>query len=444
MTGSNLTGLGGGQMRCETNSGTVRTTARREVWVRAAIGSAVGFLSLAGQALAQTPSIEYIEPLAGFTRTNVTSISDSGVVVGYSFNLDDSARGPVFRYTPGGTRTEYGVGFGAVISGDGRVISIGTSGALAPPRLYYDDGTTRDLPNLTLVGQERQGFVTHLNHDGSVAMLVAGFDRPGEGRKTAYRWTESGGAQIPPFPGGSTWNQTNGVSSDGSIVVGDWAPSSLSTDRPWIWADGAASLTPVLDPAGVPIQIGGVGAISGDGRMIFYVSDAGPGLRYVSRDGVVEPWVFGGPLAGANIFPRYASFDGRVLVGSLSQSAGGGSWIWTQETGAMRANEFLQLHGVDVPLDRNIGSLLVSNDGLHFCGNIGLVDVGARGFVATIPARRARLTDPCRDRRNCASATTVDGIGLVCSHNPALVCAEPRAITQRRGCRLRLARCPGL
>ncbi len=365
-------------MRCETNSGTARATAWATAWgtawVRAAIGSALGVLAIAGQALAQTPSIEFIEPSEGFTRTNVTGISDFGTVVGYSFNLSNSALGPVFRYTPGGARTEYGVGYGAVISGDGRVISIGTSGGLAPPRLYYDDGTTRDLPNLTLAGQERQGFVTHLNHDGSVAMLAASYDRPGEGRQTSYRWTESGGAQIPPFPGGSSWNHANGMSSDGSIVVGDWASNSTMISGPWAWDATQPTLTSLVTQSGQPIVLGSATTITGDGRTIY-------ASGFAIHDGVAVGWTDGAPFTG--IFPSGASYDGSVLVGSLGLS---GSWIWTQETGAMRANEFLRLHGVDVPLDRNLGSLKVSGDGLHFGGLIGFEDIGTRGFVATIPS----------------------------------------------------------
>ncbi|MGD9789644.1 MAG: hypothetical protein AB7Q00_04770 [Phycisphaerales bacterium] len=273
-----------------------------------------------------------------------------------------------------------------MISGDGRVISIGTSGALAPPRLYYDDGTTRDLPNLTLAGQERQGFVTHLNHDGSVAMLAAGFDRPGEGRKTSYRWTESGGTQIPPFPlGGSTWNQTNGMSSDGSIVVGNWAPSSLSTDMPWVWEDGGSALTPVVLPDGTPVNLGLLTTVSGDGRTTFLRYDGPPaGGRFMIHDGVATPYEYMSPLGGALSLPTGASYDGSVLVGSLGGN--NGSWIWTQETGAMRAADFFRLRGIILPDGSRIDNLIVSGDGLHFGGQAGIPGSESGGFVATIPA----------------------------------------------------------
>ncbi|MGD9790985.1 MAG: hypothetical protein AB7Q00_08065, partial [Phycisphaerales bacterium] len=88
-------------MRCETNSGTARATALGTAWVRAAIGCALGFLAIAGQALAQTPSIEFMQPLPGYTITRISGIADDGTVVGWHDPNGGFQPGPVFRYTPG-------------------------------------------------------------------------------------------------------------------------------------------------------------------------------------------------------------------------------------------------------------------------------------------------------------------------------------------------------
>ncbi len=244
-----------------------------------------------------------------------------------------------------------------------------------PPRLFYDNGTFRNLPNVSLAGQTRQGRVTHLNVDGTVAMLNTSFI-DSIGRSTAYRWTESGGAQIPPFPGGSTWNVANGMSSDGRLVVGNWAPSSLSTDMPWVWEDGGTSLMPLVDPTGTPIILGQAHTVSGDGRSIFV-------NRYVIHDGITTPFLLASPINGTPIIPNGASYDGSVLVGSLGQF---GSWIWTQETGAMRAEDYLRSQGLAVPEGAFFDTIFVSGDGQHFGGLVSLPHNGGGCYLATIPA----------------------------------------------------------
>ncbi|QQS10057.1 MAG: hypothetical protein IPK69_05405 [Phycisphaerales bacterium] len=358
--------------------------AKTSAMVRAALGGFGGLALLCGTALAQSPAFELIEPSAGYTGTWVSDIADNGTVVGWSFTGTVPGFGQTYRYAPGGARTEYGIGDFPRISGDAHVVSVDSVGSNFDVVLYRDDGTQHTIPPVIINGQSRGGRLTHLNRDGSIAML---YYRSAGSEFESFRWTLNGNTTtLPPFPGGSSFNQTTGLSSDGRIAVGNWAPNFTQTNRPWVWEDGAPSLTTVLDPFGTSIQIGGVGTISGDGRTLFYVSDAGPGLRYISRDGVVEPWVFGGPLAGANIFPQDSSFDGGVLVGSLGISDGGGSWIWTQATGAMRAEDFLSMHGVSIIAPYQISRLMVSNDGLHFAGLASAAGVDARGFVATIPS----------------------------------------------------------
>ncbi|QQS09277.1 MAG: hypothetical protein IPK69_01210 [Phycisphaerales bacterium] len=352
--------------------------AKTSAMVRAAVGGLVvlaGLTTPSTSALAQTPSIEYIQPSPGFTSTTVTGISHDGVVVGWSYTLGGSSNGPVFRYAPGGTRTEYAAGDLPRISGDGLVVGFSNSFTPnVPPRLYYDDGTFRDLPNVSLAGQTRQGRVTHLNTDGSIAMLNTSFV-DSIGRSTAYRWTESGGVQIPPFPGGSTWNHANGMSSDGSIVVGDWAFNSTVISGPWAWDTSQPALTPLVTQSGQPILFGNATAITGDGRTIY-------ASGFAIHDGVAVGWTDGAPFTG--IFPSGASYDGSVLVGALGAPDGFGSWIWTQETGVMRAVDFFQYHGVDTGDLTLFSQLIVSGDGLHFASGPVLVTIPTPGAMVSL------------------------------------------------------------
>ncbi|MGD9791799.1 MAG: hypothetical protein AB7Q00_14820 [Phycisphaerales bacterium] len=332
---------------------------------------------------AQAPSFDLITPTPGWERTSVTGLSYDGKAVGWSHGASAFSVGPIFTYSSDGTRLEYSNGTYPIISGDGRVVAITNSSTpTIPPRLYYDNGTYRNLPNVSLAGQVRQGRVTHLNTDGSVAMLNTSFV-DSIGRSTAYRWTESGGAQIPPFPGGSTWNHANGMSSDGSIVVGDWASNSTNQSSPMLWEDAGPSLSSVTLADGTPIDLGILTTVTGDGRTMFLRSDQAPAGRYMIHDGVANPYMFDSPLGGALSLPTGASYDGSVLVGSLGQF---GSWIWTQETGAMRAEDFLRSHGLAVPIGAFFDTIFVSGDGQHFGGLVSLPNNGGGGYLATIPA----------------------------------------------------------
>lgn len=83
------------------------------------------------------------------------------------------------------------------------------------------------------------------------------------------------------------------------------------------------------------------------------------------------------------LIPNGSSYDGSVLVGSLGQF---GSWIWTQESGAMRAGDFLRSQGLAVPEGAFFGTIFVSGDGQHFGGLVSLPHNGGGGYLATIPS----------------------------------------------------------
>ncbi|MGD9791629.1 MAG: hypothetical protein AB7Q00_12735 [Phycisphaerales bacterium] len=358
-------------MRCETNSGTARATPLGTAWVRAAIGCALGFLAIAGQALAQTPAFELIEPSAGFTKTQVYDIADDGTIVAMSYNGSAPDNSPIIRYSPGGVRVEYPTGRAPRISGDGLVVGYNAEVNAFAPALVYPDGSQRLSPGVLYQGEVHRGGFEFLSRDGSVTMMTTA---AGLSDRTTYRWNVSTNTtSLPPFPGGSTFNIVTGLSSDGRIAVGNWAPSSASTDRPWVWEDGGPALSPLTDPNGAPIVFGQAATISGDGRSIY-------ANGYVIRDGVATMWDSGSIIQG--IFPTDASYDGSVLVGDPT----GMSWIWTQATGAVRAREFLLSHGVHIDANIGLTRLLVSNDGLHFAGSANVPGIGIRGFVATIPA----------------------------------------------------------
>ncbi|MGD9790580.1 MAG: hypothetical protein AB7Q00_00005, partial [Phycisphaerales bacterium] len=224
--------------------------AKSSNWVRAAVGGLVvlaGLTTPSTSALAQTPAIEYIQPSPGFTFVSIRDIADDGTIVAMSYNGSAPTTSPILRYSPGGGRQELAVGSGPRISGDGNVIGFNSASDSLHPNLLYSNGTQHPVPGIIYRGQLQTGGVfTHLNHDGSVAMLQTATS---VSDRTAFRWTQSNNAvRLPPIPGGSTWNRAYGMSSDGSIVVGEWAPNSSVPAVPMSWTGGGSTLDTVLDP----------------------------------------------------------------------------------------------------------------------------------------------------------------------------------------------------
>ncbi|QQS09906.1 MAG: hypothetical protein IPK69_04595 [Phycisphaerales bacterium] len=367
------------QDRTGPSANRAKTSAR----VRAAVGVLVvlaGLTTPTTSALAQTPMIEFIQPSAGFTFVSIRDIADDGTVVALSYSGSGPGTSPVLRYSPGGNRVLYPSGTDARISGNAQVIGIKTLGGPNGPiaTLHYTNGSQRVLPGVVYQGQLRTGGVSHLNIDGTVAMLGVG---TGVSNESAYRWTLDGNTtSLPPIPGGSTWNRAYGMSSDGSIVVGEQAPNSSVPAVPMSWTGGGSTLDTVLDPNGQAIFNGRLTAISGDGTKKYGVYNSGQfaSPAIMITNGVTTPLELGDLAGFTELFPSGASYDGSVLVGSLGAQ---GSWVWTESTGAMRAADFFAYHGVDVNLESFFTGLVVSGDGLHFAGRSGPTG----GALVTIP-----------------------------------------------------------
>ncbi|MGD9791823.1 MAG: hypothetical protein AB7Q00_14990, partial [Phycisphaerales bacterium] len=225
--------------------------AKTSAMVRAAVGGLVvlaGLTTPTTSALAQTPAIEYIQPSPGFTFVSIRDIADDGTIVAMSYNGITESNSPIIRYSPGGVRQEFPIGRAPRISGDGLVVGYLPESNGFSPTLFYPDGSQHLVPGVVYQGQSRLGTITYMNRDGSVAMLSTSASN-GASERTAFRWTLEGDmSSLPPFPGGSTWNQAYGMSSDGSIVVGEWAPNSSVPAVPMSWTGGGSTLDTVLDP----------------------------------------------------------------------------------------------------------------------------------------------------------------------------------------------------
>ncbi|MGD9791026.1 MAG: hypothetical protein AB7Q00_08270 [Phycisphaerales bacterium] len=364
-----------------------RTILPASAWcVWGVVGMAAG---VAGPAFAQSSSWQYIPPLTGETYFFPTDISHSGIVIGGSGSIGNlpSLVRSIERFDPssGATQTTI-LGISGSdrghISGDGLVVGgywpgDGSPGS-AGPSLLYPDGTRRLLPSPMIQGELKMGSVQRLSYDGSSAALRY---NPLPNGSTAeansvYRWSlQDNIAQLPPSPLlGTTYSFVNGMSDDGRYIVGRMAPNTNFPDAPFAWDTQQNTLVPLLDENGQVMTTGVATTISGDGHTIF-------ANARIIVDGVSTFWTDGQPFTG--VFPSDASYDASVLVGLLGTPDGLGAWVWTESTGAVRANDYFRSFGLNFPATARIRDLMVSGDGRHFAG---WMESGSAGFVVTIPA----------------------------------------------------------
>jgi probable HAF family extracellular repeat protein len=170
-----------------------------------------------------------------------------------------------------------------------------------------------------------------LSSDGSV--VVGAFNL--SGNTTAYRWTSNSGVIGLGYLSGDTNSGATGVSANGAVVVGSsmstGAVESMSEAFRWTSADGMIGLGDL--PGG---RTGShATGVSSDGSVVVGWSFSADGIvafRWTSDSGMV--WL--GDLPGADFesHPAGVSSDGSVIVGwGRSHPQAPEAFRWTSETG---------------------------------------------------------------------------------------------------------------
>jgi uncharacterized membrane protein len=165
-----------------------------------------------------------------------------------------------FYWTQAGGAVDIGVGTAMGISGDGSTV-VGYNAARA--FRWTLAGGVQDL-GLPPGHTESYGYATNL--DGSV---VVGYE---EYQSWAFRWTAAGGMQTLPYPHASGipfLTFASGVSDDGAMVVG-WTGSSST---PYFWTPALGSVylneyAAVHGPNLAGWQLITANGVSGDGSVI--------------------------------------------------------------------------------------------------------------------------------------------------------------------------------
>lgn len=287
----------------------------------------------------------------GATFSKASAISADGlVIVGDSIVKHDNWR--AFRWTAAGGM----VGLGTLpkpwsiagsssaddVSGDGSVIIGGSDGFPVGGSFRW----TQASGMVPLTAEQGSNNVEAISNDGAVIV--------GDNISTgiAFRWTSSDGfVELGDLPGGPVRSQANGVSADGSVVVG----GSTVSDRfifeafRWTAADGMVGLGDIPS-----MGIGSIAnAVSDDGSVVVGAGNLTLGAREAFRWTAATGMVGLGDLPGGGFDSEAlaVSADGAVIVGTGHNwdSTGNNTadaFIWTQGGGMQRLFDVLVAQGV--------------------------------------------------------------------------------------------------
>jgi probable HAF family extracellular repeat protein len=327
---------------------------------------------------------------------------------------------------PGGTFSSYAYG----VSGDGSVV-VGSSsysvlGYTQAFRWTSDGGMVGlgDLPGAALWSN-----AFGVSADGSV---IVGWGASASGFE-AFRWTSEGGmVGLGYWPGESGVDPrsvANGVSGDGSIVVGESQFDYRYSNEAFRWTSGGGMgglgsvPPPFFERVAAGVSRDGsvvVGYVYGfdaagldnyeafrwtsDGGMVLF--DGHPyggssGAYGVNADGSVIVgwgasasgreafrWTNDGGMVGLGILPGHVSSDARGVSGDGSVVVGisGDAFRWTSDGGMERLWDVLVAHGVDPAADgwTSLYASGISADGNTIVGN-GTRNGNTEAFAAFIP-----------------------------------------------------------
>jgi len=239
-----------------------------------------------------------------------------------------------------------------------------------------------------------------ISSDGSV---IVGDGRTGLGDE-AFRWTEAGGmVGLGDLPDGVFQSLGRGVSSDGSVVVGLAQSASGQEAFRWTQAGGMVGLGDL--PGGIFGSF--AQGVSADGLVVVgggHSDGIQEAFRWTEADGMVSLR----DLSGSKFksFAYGVSSDGSVVVGQRLSVSGYEAFRWTEEEGMVGLG--------DLPGGRfESKARAISSDGSVIVGE-GYSDAGREAFRWTEEEGMVGLGDlPGGDFDSFAFGTSSDGSVIV-------------------------------
>jgi probable HAF family extracellular repeat protein len=293
---------------------------------------AMGLACVASFALWTTSwsqSLTWLGTLGGSQSVAYGVSADGSVVVGWADNASSPNQSRAFRWTAQTGMQDLGTLGGSysqayAVSADGSVVVGGARNASNQGRAFRwtAEGGMQDLG--TLPGYEGSRWAYAVSADGSV---VVGFAWNDYGQPRAFRWTAEGGMQNLGTGRSEAW----GVSFDGSVVVGS---NNYRAFR-WTAVGGMQDLGTL---GGDQSRANGVSA---NGSVVVgwarNASNLERAFRWTAAGGMQDLGTLGGLYSKANA----VSADGSVVVGMAYDATNSGwrAFRWTAQTGMQDLNQ---------------------------------------------------------------------------------------------------------
>ena len=272
------------------------------------------------------------------------------------------------------------------VSGDGSVV-VGTGG-IQPyegGNLYYAFRWTASSGTVGLGGGNFSS-ASGVSGDGSVVVGTSGYSTSGYVGpigSQAFRWTAGSGMVVLGYLPGGTYSAPNGISADGSVIVG--SSSSAFGSQAFRWTAGSGMVGLGYLPGGTYSSANG---ISADGSVIVGSGSSTSGeqaFRWTAGSGMVGL----GYLPGTtNSGAAAVSGDGSVVVGTSYTASGNQAFRWTAGSGMQSLRDVLVTNGLNFDPAESLIASGISADGNTIVGTdyYSTPDFDFElGFVATLP-----------------------------------------------------------
>jgi len=380
---------------------------------------AVGSLMIAAASTSANAQVTF-EIIGAGGATDISS--DGTVIVGNTNDVYET-----FYWTaetgilPLGRATVPAIGVGAgvpEVSSDGTRISatILTDDGMYATQGVWDinTGWQQCIPPVPPDGgllDNSYGSSWGISGDGTT--VVGLYWRPGQPGGSAHpsQWTQSGGLVDLGTQGGS--GRANGVSFDGSVIVGWIENPNFGNWWPTVWVNGVRTVLKETE------GFAEANAVSPDGAIVVGSSWFLPIGPFSVEEAAIWRWN-GTEWAEQRIgkLPGTASpfgiavangvtADGSMVVGynRFSHPGNATGFVWTEAGGLVDVAAYLAANGVTIPADFDILNLsAIADDGSVLVGN-------GQDLIEPYTARSFRI-DRCALRGDVNKDAVVDGADI--------------------------------
>jgi probable HAF family extracellular repeat protein len=363
----------------------------RRTWRGTVAITGVAWLTLSAHA--QTSGFWLVGLPPGGKDNDVRVLSQDGLVAGGASWIPATQTGASFRWTAVGGRDDWGLLPG--MPQRNSVYGCDSTGLIVAGDTWFDNADRAfrrvgdgPLENLGVLPGETRSYANGMSGDGTI---VVGYCENGPFTykfTQAFRWTAASGMQplgkLTPF---SPLCDARAISRDGTTIVGlninevGWFQAFV-----WTEATGVKALPTLTGaPSGASAY-----AVNADGSVVVGASPSVNGKSHASRwmNGQIQD-LTSGILVAFHSTAFSASDDGGVVGGSY-QPGGGKSLaiVWTSAAGIIKTEDYLAQHGITVPAQYDLEYIYaISGDGRTLGGSArNLATNQEEGWVASIPA----------------------------------------------------------